>query len=407
MWQKFKNIYHLCVAVAANVWFGFPSRNIIVVGVTGTDGKTTTTSLLYHILNVSGQKASMISSVGAIINNRKYSLPFHVTTLPPFALQSFIKMAARGRTKNKKIYLVLEVTSHALDQYRIFGTSFNVGLITNVSHEHLDYHKTYKEYVNTKVKLLNNSKTAIINKDDRAYKLISPILKKNRSIERIITYGLKNGADINSGNFIFETSLLGDFNKHNVLAAVTAARVLGLRDGQIRKAVSSFVPPVGRQDVVHKKDFSVMIDFAHTPNSFDRILDSLRPKVSGRLIHVFGSAGQRDRTKRPEMGKTSSEYSDLIIITSEDPRSENVEDINKEILSGIEDASERLEQGKIQIIPDRQKAIEEAIAIAKKGDFVIITGKAHEKAMNYGKGEVPWDEYKVVKRALQKRNEKN
>ena len=173
-----------------------------------TDGKQLLL-LFYHILKTAGLKVSMISSVSAVIDNKQYSLPFHVTTLPPFALQRFISMAASGsKTKIGKKYLVLEVTSHALDQFRVFGTDFDIGVITNVSNEHLDYHKTYKEYVKTKLKLLQGSKIVVVNKEDRSYKIIQPELKKIvNKISRVVAYGLNSSSDVNLSNSPFQTKL--------------------------------------------------------------------------------------------------------------------------------------------------------------------------------------------------------
>jgi UDP-N-acetylmuramoyl-L-alanyl-D-glutamate--2,6-diaminopimelate ligase len=188
--------------------------------------------------------------------------------------------------------------------------------------------------------------------------------------------------------------MIGEFNKYNAMAAIAACKALGIKDEAIRKGLNSFIPPKGREDIVYKKEFTVMIDFAHTPNAIDQILKSVRPNVKGKIIHVFGSAGARDESKRPIMGKMSCQYSDIIILTSEDPRKEPVEKIMSEIGSGIN------KKVKVLKIPDREKAILQAIQIAKKGDLVICTGKSHEKSMNYGHGEVAWDEYKVVKDSL-------
>lgn len=405
MLQKIKNIYHFCIAILANIWFGFPSRRLIVIGVTGTDGKTTTASLIYHILKTSDFKVSLISSVAAIIHNKQYSLPFHVTTLPPFALQKFIKMAASvNQARNGKRYLVLEVTSHALDQFRVSGTDFDIGIITNVSNEHLDYHKTYKEYVKTKLKLLEDSKIVVINKDDKSYRIIHPELKKIiNKISRVVTYGFSKSSDVNLLNSKFQSKLFGEFNKYNILAAYAVAGLLGIKESKIKKGISSFTAPVGRQDVVYSKDFKVMIDFAHTPNSFKEVLSEIKKNTSGKIIHVFGSAGERDVSKRPEMGRISSEYSDILILTAEDPRSESIEEITENIMSGIKNAFFKLSEGKIILIEDRREAIRKAINIARKNDTVIITGKAHEKSMNYGDGEKPWDEYKTVEKALQEK----
>lgn len=404
MWQDIKNIYHLINALIANVIYGFPSRRPIVIGVTGTDGKTTTTSYIYQILKKAGVNVSMVSSVGAIINNKEYLLPFHVTTPSSFALQKFIKMAA-SNSKNGKKYLVLEVTSHSLHQFRVFGIKFDIGVITNVTHEHLDYHKTYRDYLNTKIRLLKMSKIAVINKDDASYKKILPVLKKSEgNLDRIVTYSLSSKAEADLDNFELDKNI-SEFNKYNMLSAITVVRLLGIKDDVIKKAVKELNNPIGRQDIVYNNGFKVMIDFAHTPHSFEKILSSLKPTVKGKIIHVFGSAGERDSSKRPIMGEISDRYSDILIITSEDPRAESIEGICDEILSQIKDLDKKKKNGKIFEIYDRQEAINRAIAMASKGDIVLITGKAHEKSMNYGKGEVSWDEYRAVKKALTLRKE--
>jgi len=386
MWQKTKNLYHLGIAVISNILFRFPSRRLTVIGVTGTDGKTTTVSLIYHILHTAGFNASMVSSVGAIIGGKTYDVGFHVTTPSSFSLQRFLNKAVASGKISKPNFLVLEATSHALDQYRVFGIKFAVGVLTNVTHEHLDYHKTYENYVKTKAKLLKMSKIAIANRDDESYSLLDLKLK---------TYGMSENADINPKIFPFKTTLIGEFNKYNILAAISACRALGVENRVIREAIESFVPPKGRGDIVFKKDFTVMIDFAHTPNSIEQILKSIRPIVQAKIIHVFGSAGLRDEAKRPIMGKNSSQYADVIILTSEDPRSESVDQISRQIESGI--INKKI---KILKISDRKEAIKSAVKMAKKGDFVLITGKSHEKSMNYGHGEITWDEYAVTREAL-------
>lgn len=397
MWQGIKNIYHLGFAVLANIFYGFPSRKLRVIGVTGTDGKTTTTNLIYHILNTGGLKASMVTSVGAVIGGKNYDVGFHVTTPSSFAIQQFIKKAVDSGSK----FLVLETTSHALDQYRVFGINFEVGVLTNVTHEHLDYHKTYEDYVKTKAKLLKMAKVAIINRDDESYLQISNF---KFLISKLITYGMGENSNVNPKNFPFRTNLIGEFNKYNILAAISVCKQLGIKDKDIRTGISSFVAPLGRADTVYDKDFTIMIDFAHTPNAFDQILKSVRPMVKGKLIHVFGAAGLRDASKRPLMGNTSAKYSDIIVLTAEDPRSESIEKINRQIASGIPHFAKASwgKQNSVQLIeiPDRKKAIETVIKMAKKGDFVLLTGKSHEKSMNYGHGETPWDEYKIVRDAL-------
>ena len=390
MIRKIKNLYHLIVAIFANLVFLFPSKKLTVIGVTGTDGKTTTASLIYHILRNSGNKTAVVSSLGAQIDNRRYEIGLHVTTPGSFALQKLIRRAVGKKAK----YFVIEVTSHAIDQYRIFGIPFRVAVLTNVTNEHIDYHKTYDNYLRTKAKLLLKAQTAVVNKDDGSYTFLADI-EKAKSPKTWITYGLSDGSDINPENFPFKTKLLGDFNKYNILAAVAVCKELGISDKEIRTAIENYIHPIGRADFVYNKDFTVMIDFAHTPNAFEQILKTVRPLFKGNIIHVFGSASQRDAVKRPMMGEISSQYADIMILTAEDPRGEGVESINKEIESGI-----KKKKSEIVNIVDRKEAIGAAIRMASRGDLVLITGKAHEKSINYTGKEEPWDEYQVVEDSL-------
>ena len=394
MFQRLKNIYHKFVAFLANLFFLFPGRKLVVVGVTGTDGKTTTVSLIYHILKSAEKKVSMLSSISAYIGDKEYETGFHVTTPSPFALQKFLKKAVDQGSE----YFVLEVTSHALDQHRIWGIPFKIGVLTNVTNEHLDYHKTYENYVKTKEKLLRVAKIAVVSKDDGSYKLLGEA-RKTKKDENWITFGLSKNADLNPANFPFESKvLLGDFNKLNALSAAACCRVLGLSDKSIKDAIKTFKMPTGRFDFVYRKDFSVVIDFAHTPNAFEQILSSLRPEVLGRIIHVFGSAGERDRLKRPVMGEISAKFADVLVLTAEDPRSEDPDKIIDEVASGI-----KKKDVEVLKITDREKAIKAALEMVRAGDLVLITGKAHEKSMTFGKEDHPWDEYKTVEEALDER----
>lgn len=392
MWQSIKNIYHLGNAMLANIAYGFPGRKLTVIGVTGTDGKTTTTSLIYHILQQAGKKVAMVSTVDARIGEEVVDTGFHVTTPSSYQIQELLQKAA---VKNME-YVVLEVTSHALDQHRAFGVPFTIGVITNITHEHLDYHKTYDRYVKAKMKLLKAAQTAVINKDDESYPHLAKLTNK-----KIVTYGLTKDSDINPDVFPFTTKLLGEFNKYNCLAAIAVTKLLNINTDAIKKAVASYVPPKGRQEVAYDKDFTVFVDFAHTPHSFKQLLPEIRKQTKGKLIHVFGAASMRDTVKRPIMGKISAEYADVIILTAEDPRKESVETINKEILKGM------TKKEKVISVTDRKEAIQQAIAMAKKGDTVLLTGKGHEKSMNYGRGEEPWDEVALVQEAIEEKEKRN
>jgi len=386
--QGIKNIYHLFVAILATVFFRYPAKSLIVIGVTGTDGKTTTVHLIYEILKQAGKRVSLVSSVGAKIADQEYELPFHVTTPSPWQLQKFLRLAVdRGEE-----YLVLEVTSHGLDQNRVFGCNFKVGVITNVTHEHLDYHKTYENYLKTKGKLFRGVKWAIINQE--IVKLLHCFIAKEA---KILIYGLRDG-DINLAKFPFTTPLPGEYNKLNCLAAIATAKALGINDEKIRQAVAGFGGVLGRFEFVETgKDFKVLIDFAHTPNGLENVLSTVRPMVSGRLIHVFGAAGLRDKTKRPLMGQVAAKYDDIVILTEEDYRTEDVNKIINQIASGI---VENPKQIQIFKIPNRQEAIDKAVKMAKKGDLVILTGKGHEKSLCRGKIEYPWSEHAAVRKAL-------
>ena len=405
MWQRTKNIYHFQQALIANFIYGFPSRGMKVIGVTGTDGKTTTANLIYHILHEAGEKAAVVSTVGAVIDGEKFDLAFHVTTPGRFAVQSYIKKAKKAGVK----YIVLEVTSHALDQHRVQGIHIDIGVLTNITREHLDYHRTYEKYVKAKAKLLKKAKIVVLNKDDHSYLLLKKKDLRNYH-NKIVTYVLKKDSDINPHIFRFETKLLGQFNKYNCLAAISVLRKLHISDDAIRKGLLSFKPPLGRQEIVYNEDFMVINDFAHTPNAFSVILPETKHLSKNRLIHVFGSAGRRDPFKRPEMGKISAKYSDIIILTGEDPRDEGAVKISEEIATGIrgfevsEDISQPVELQKnkkyLFKISDRKEAIQFAVGLAKKGDVIILTGKGFEKSIDYGRGEEPWDETQIAKDAL-------
>lgn len=394
MWQKIKNIYHFFVAILANIVYFFPGKKLIIVGVTGTDGKTTTVNLIYHILKENKMQASMLTSIGAFVGKKEYETGYHVTTPSSFSLQKILRSAVKTGSK----YFVLEVTSHGLDQYRILGIPFKIGVMTNVTSEHLDYHKTFDNYIKAKEKLLKIAEIAVVNRDDGSYTLLYEA-KNLKNNGRWITYGFLESADINLNNFKLESkSLIGNFNKYNALAAVAVCKRLGLKDEEIQKAIKTFKMPLGRLDFVYDEDFAVIIDFAHTPNAFDQLLGALRERTTGRLIHVFGSAGERDHAKRPFMGETSSKYADILFLTAEDPRTEDVNKIIDEIESGI-----KKKDAKVFKLAERKNAIEAAIEMAGKGDLVLITGKGHEKSMGYGKQDVPWDEYKTVENAIKTR----
>ncbi len=389
MFQTLKNYYHLVQALLANLLYGFPSREIKVIGVTGTDGKTTTTHLIYHILLSAGKKVSMISTVYGKVGETVYDTGLHVTTPDPFMIQKMIRKAVTEGDE----YFILETTSHAIDQNRVWGVRYEVGVLTNITHEHLDYHKTIDAYAHVKMRLVDEAELGVINWDDVVSR------KYTHRKDSIKTYALKEKADY-SIDFRKEIKDLADFNAYNYLAAYTVAHELGISDGVIRKSFPTFRLPSGRIDIVYDKEFKIIIDFAHTPNAIDRILQTVRKiylPSGGKLIHIFGSAGLRDTTKRFGMGEASARYADKIILTEEDYRTEDPREICRQIGAGITASKKQFE-----VITDRAQAIEKGIGLAKKGDVVIITGKGHEKSLCRGKTEYPWSDKDCVLKVLAK-----
>lgn len=399
MYENFKrkiqpliNVYHLLKAVLANIYFGFPSKKLKVIGVTGTDGKTTTAFIIYHILKSAGKNVSLVSSIYAKIGSDEFSTGLHVTTPDAILTQKLLKSAVEQGSE----YFVMETTSHALDQNRIWGVKYEVSVITNITLEHLDYHKTYEKYVKAKAKLLLNSNIALINVDDESIHQLSQILKKSN--KKFLTYGLKNKTDFNFDSKKEVNKDISDYNNYNFLAAYSVASLLNIPKIKTIQALKTFHLPAGRLETVYDKEFKVIIDFAHTPNSIESVLRHIKNEMrnkKGRLIHVFGSAGLRDFKKRPLMGQASATYANLIILTQEDYRTEDPQQICRQIGEGIKKKGKTYE-----VVIDRQKAIARAISLAREGDIVVLTGKSHEQSLARGKKEYPWNEKKAVIKAL-------
>jgi len=398
--QKIKNIFHLINGLFANIYYGFPSRKIIVIGVTGTDGKTTTTELIFHILKKNKIKASYISTVSAKIGQKKYETGFHVTTPNPWFIQKLIKEAVEKKQK----YFILETTSHALDQNRVWGIDFYLAVLTNVTHEHLDYHLSYQNYLKTKLKLLEKAKISVVNQDDESYKYIKKTILKDKK-KQVYSYSILKDIKENFSN-------LEKFNQYNFSAAYLVGKILGLKEKDIIQALKTFKKPLGRFDLVYDKKFKVIIDFAHTPNAFLQILPEIRKrylKQGGRLIHVFGAAGLRDDKKRPAMGEIAGRHDDLIILTEEDYRTEDLYKICEQISKGLKKYNfiykkfnfiKQNDKKVYTIFKNRQDAINFSIKIAQQNDLILLTGKGHEKSLCRGRIEYSWDEYRAVKMAL-------
>lgn len=406
MIRKIKNSLHLLIAIAANLWYGFPSRKIRVIGVTGTDGKTTTTHLIYHILKAAGKKVAMISTIYACIGEKIYETGLHTTTPGPFAIQKLIKQAADMGDD----FFVLEVTSHALDQNRVWGIHFELGVITNITHEHLDYHGNYREYVKSKARLLSLTHKTLFNNDDQSSVQIQEIAQSHQS--NIVSFGLVNKSYYMTDYDRLYNLNLSLFNRYNYLAAASLARDIGISEDVIRQSLRNFKLPKGRVMLVHDGEFKVIVDFAHTPNAIDAVLSSIKDQYkgnkTGRIIHVYGAAGLRDKLKRPLMGYASSQHSDVIILTEEDYRTEDVSLISNEIAKGISkdwtmisaDNLNSVQRKVYTIINTRAEAITKAINIAVPNDIIVITGKGHESSLCRGNNEYPWNDEEYVQKTI-------
>lgn len=388
----------IALAYAAREFYHNPSSRVKVVGITGTNGKTTCSYLLAALLKEAGFESGII---GTISYNWKDTVIESGNTTPgALDLQRLLNAMAADRVK----YCAMEVSSHSLDQDRVLGIDFNAALFTNITGEHLDYHKTFENYVRAKNKLFRNMKKdalAVLNADDPNF---SDIQKGAQA--RILTYGIRNDADVRAvnihsdsnrteftvatrgGAFDITSPLIGDFNVYNILAAVGYALEEKIPILPLQASVAAFKGAEGRLEAVGKcSDPKVFIDYAHTDDALKNVLETLRKVTAGRLIVVFGCGGDRDRTKRPRMGNVASRLADYVVITSDNPRSEDPMAIAREVEAGLEkDFSD------YKIITDRLDAIRDAINVARPGDIVLVAGKGHEKYQVIGDKQLPYSD---------------
>jgi len=410
------------LAYLASAFYGHPSHRLVVIGVTGTDGKTTTCLMLQAILTAAGHPTGAITTVGALLGDEWQETGPHTTTPDALTVQRLLAtMVRRGLG-----YAVLETTSHALDQGRTLGCAYDVAVLTNITPEHLDYHQTFEAYVAAKARLFQSlataprkagvAKTSVLNADD-------PVSARFRTYpaDRHLTYGLSQPADITAGaiateghrqHFRVQTpagafpvtlAVPGLFNCANALAAIGAALALGLPIPAIQQGLAAYRGAPGRLEFIDcGQPFAVVVDFAHTPNALRQVLTWLRGLTRGRLIVVFGCAGERDPQKRPQMGAIAGALADRIILTAEDPRRERVEDIIAQIAAGCARAGRQAGVDYLAI-PDRRTAIATALDLARPGDLILIAGKGHERTMCFGTTEVPWSDQAVVRELLGRR----
>ena len=408
----------LCAAL-----LNFPSRKLTLIGVTGTDGKTTTTNLIYAILRAAGHNAGMISTVNAQIGSRSLDTGLHTTTPPADEIQAYLaEMVADGAT-----HAVVEATSHGLAQHRLAGCDFDVAVVTNITHEHLDYHGTWEAYCEAKATLFrglypsyrkpDTPKISVLNADDAgSYAHLRQI-----PADWQVVYGLDGeeadvvAVDIASapsglrftvlspwGQVPVSSPLVGAFNVSNLLAAATTGLALGIAPEQVAAGLASFNGVPGRMERMDEgQAFTAIVDFAHTPNALLRALETARGLIApgGRVIVVFGCAGLRDREKRRLMGEVAAAGADITLITAEDPRTEALDAIMAETARALE-AAGKVEGRDFYRVPDRGKALLHAVSLARPGDLVMACGKGHEQSMCFGEIEYPWDDREALRRAL-------
>ncbi|MBQ3293074.1 UDP-N-acetylmuramoyl-L-alanyl-D-glutamate--2,6-diaminopimelate ligase [Candidatus Saccharibacteria bacterium] len=393
--------YHYAQSVIAGIKYGHPAKRLRVIGVTGTNGKTTTCFMLWHMLNSAGFKTGLMTTVAWGVEDLKPELG-HMTTVDALTLNKRIQ-----KIKNQGAeFLVLEVTSHALAEFRTLNIPFEVAIFTNLTHEHLDYHKTFAKYRAAKGKLFKKAKFSILNADDPSCAYYQKLSKE------YITYGIKNGQNraknvklsvdgvkYSLGDINIETKIPGEFNVYNSMAAALAGQKLGLTSEQIENGIKTLESVEGRMNIVNEgQPFTVIVDYAHAPDALEKVFDSVKDH-KGKIISVHGGAGRRDPSTRPIRGAILGKYSDLVIITEDDSRDEDPEKIAADFIKGAKKAGKTLGKDLFKEL-DRKKAIELAIAQAKPGDLVLILGKGHEKTILRADGPHDFEDIKVVKEIL-------
>lgn len=372
--------------------FQFPARKLKIITITGTDGKTTSSTLLYHVLKSTGKKVGLISTVGAYLSDEEIETGFHVTTPDPYLVQSLMKKMVDQGTE----YLVIEVTSHGAYQHRIWGISPLIAGVTNVTHEHLDYHLNYFNYLMAKLSILKKARIVVLNEDDQSFsKLKKALLLANK---KVLTYSKQDKIYPQAVSTI-KSKFDQAYNQMNARLVYTITSQLDISNKDFITAIKSFPGVTGRmEEIKNKKGLKVFVDFAHTPNALQSVLFSLKKQLpkGKKLIAVYGCAGLRDRAKRPMMGKIGTDLADLVVLTAEDPRTEDVWSIIRQMKENLE-----THHDKVISIADRKEAIEFALTkLAKRGDIVAILGKGHEKTICYGNVEYPWSDSEVAKEIL-------
>lgn len=393
----------IALAGMASAFFDHPEKKLSVIGVTGTNGKTTVTTLIKSILEYDGKKTGLIGTNANMIGERV--IPTERTT--PESLELFELFAEM--VKEDVTHVIMEVSSHSLELSRVYGIEFSAGAFTNLTQDHLDFHITMENYLNAKKKLFKVSRCGAVNKDDEAGKRI---IKENAC--PMVSFGIESDADFkaedikmsargvifklinNDDEYTVRIGIPGRFSVYNALTAICTVNILGISVEKAIEALTFAKGVSGRCETVYTKtDYSVIIDYAHSPDGLENIINTVREFTENRVITLFGCGGDRDRTKRPIMGKIAGELSDYLIVTSDNPRTENPSAIIEDILVGVKESGcEHI------VIENRREAIKFALSFAKAGDCVILAGKGHETYQIIGKTKNHFDEREVIAECL-------
>lgn len=405
---------HLVEAMLVNVRYGFPSRKVRVIGVTGTNGKTTTSFFIQRMLTEAGITTGLMSTVAYGVGDDIKKQVEHMTTSKASVVQSRMKsFAAKGAE-----WVVVETSSHSLAQNRVWGVPYEIAVLTNLTHDHLEYHGTFENYREAKRKLFKMAnkhglRYGVVNADDPSAEIFA------HTVDNSTSYGIKNG-DIKASNikltstgttytatvgdetYNISLQIPGEFNVSNSLAALAVGRKLGLTKEQIENGLASLQSVEGRMNAINEgQKFQVLVDFASTPDGFEKFFSSVRPLVKGKLIAVFGSAGRRDESKRAEQGRIAGKYADIIVATEEDDRDDDGVKILQQIGEGARESGKVLDKS-LHLIANREEAIGFAFTLASSADdMVVLLGKGHEKTIERADGEYPWNESDVARAALQ------
>ena len=393
--------------------FGNPARDLRVIAVTGTNGKTTTVNFLNEILKEAGYRTAMFSTANIEIAGEQTVNDTNSTTATVARLQKFFRDAKKADVE----FALIEATSHALDQYKFEGVPIEMAIMTNLTQDHLDYHKTMENYAAAKAKLFEmNPNFMVLNADDEWFDYFNNFAAESQKI----TYGEGESADVkiekfklykkgseanlridNNVELEIATNLPGEFNIYNMTAAAAGAYLLGISLKDIQEGIANLEGVSGRFEYATPGlPFDTIVDYAHTPDALEKLLKSAKEISKNRTILVFGACGDRDREKRPIMGKVAQDLADRIIITDEENYTEDATQIREEIISGISKKNDKL-PANIQEIPDRKEAIRKALQIAGKGDIVLITGLGHEVYRVIDGEKTPWNDTQIVREIAQ------